>query len=60
MKIGVDVVKELLLWLNGWRFGGEFFKVSLGQHLRESLEKVLCKTHLERTLTRVKVLKTFW
>ena len=30
-----------------WGFGGEFFKVGLGQHLGESLEKVLCKTHLE-------------
>ena len=36
-----------------WRFGGKFSKVRLGQHLGGSLEKVLCKTHLERTLTRV-------
>jgi len=43
-----------------WRFGGEFFKVRLSQHLGDSLQKVLCKTHLERTLTRVDVLKIFW
>jgi len=43
-----------------WRFRCEFSKVKLGQHLGGSLEKVLYKTHLERTLTRVVVLKIFW
>jgi len=48
-------------FLDRWdEFGSEFPKVRLGQHLGGSLEKVLCKTHLERTLTRVKVLKIFW
>jgi len=33
----------------------------LGQQLGGSLEKVFCKTRLERTLTRVKLVKKiFW
>jgi len=34
--------------------------MGLSQHLGGSLEKVTCKTHLERTLTRVEVLNIFW
>jgi len=32
----------------------------LGQHLGESLEKVLCNNHLERIFTSVEVLKISW